>query len=277
MSINQADLIGFIAEHPDATSADVAAHFGSTLGYASTRLKQMVDAKRIVVSKTGKTLTNRRRNHYQVVPVSPDAEKPERATVVEKMAKVKRTPTSENTLVNPQPAVLSIDLTDTIKTLAASLVDSLVSHVVAAVHTDLATKLAASLPNITLPQLPAPTTDAPDAQHHYDDAVVVGGTAAPIKPKARRPKIGVVGLLPQQRVVIDKEFSNDIDLLYWKDESNAALKSLGISCSITFVTKWASHSQMETLKSVGANARFLHGGMDQLRDALTDAYVEYTQ
>ena len=282
MKLRQEELVAFISANPDATSADVTKQFDVSQPYASTRLKQMLDAKRVYVSRKSRSLSNRTRLHYRVVAVEPGAEKPERAAAAAAQAQtttvgttphVQRTPTVENTLVKPLPATLSLDLTEIVRTLANTLVDSLVSHVVAAVHADLAIKLAASLPNIKLPELPAPASE----QHTYDDAVVVAGTAAPSKPvvsTVRKPKIGIVGLLPQQKVIIDKEFSNDIDLRYWKDESNASLKSLGIACATTFVTKWASHSQMETLKSVGANCRFLPGGMEQLRDALTDAYVE---
>ncbi len=270
MGITQVALIDFIRDNPDATSADVAKQFDSSVKYAATRLKQMADAKRIYVSSTNKTLTNRPVHHYRVVDAPPEAQKPERA---EAAAKVKRILTPRSTLVEPSMP-LALDLTDTVSTLTRALVDGLVSRVVAEVQSELAVKLAASLSNIKLPALPAPKI-VPAKANEYDDAAVVAAVAAPAVVRDRKPKIGVVGLLPQQQAMIKNEFGKDVDLRFWKDESNSMLKSIGATCEIVFVTKWAGHSECETLRSVGAKYKFLpSGGLDQLRDAITDVYLD---
>ncbi len=96
----------------------------------------------------------------------------------------------------------------------------------------------------------------------------------PEAPLMDKPRIGIVGLLPQQQECINREFGDTFELRYWKDESTSALKALGRSCELVFITKWAGHSISETLTSVGATWRMVHGGLSDLKDALTALYVE---
>ncbi len=80
-----------------------------------------------------------------------------------------------------------------------------------------------------------------------------------------KPRIGIVGLLPQQQECINREFGDTFELRYWKDESTSALKALGRSCELVFITKWAGHSISETLTSIGATWRMVHGAWRTVR------------
>ena len=81
-------------------------------------------------------------------------------------------------------------------------------------------------------------------------------------------------MLPAQVEVIEREFGDVFNLLYWKEEGSSALKTIARSSEIVFVTRWCAHSATETLKSVGAKWRFVEGGLSELKNLLTALYVE---
>jgi hypothetical protein len=96
----------------------------------------------------------------------------------------------------------------------------------------------------------------------------------PPEPPVIKPRIGILGLLPAQVEVIEREFGDVFNLLYWKEEGSSALKTIARSSEIVFVTRWCSHGATETLKSVGAKWRFVEGGLSELKSLLTALYVE---
>jgi hypothetical protein len=96
----------------------------------------------------------------------------------------------------------------------------------------------------------------------------------PPEPPVIKPRIGILGLLPQQVEVIEREFGDVFNINYWKEEGSSALKTIARSSEIVFVTRWCSHSATETLKSVGAKWRFVEGGLSELKNLLTALYVE---
>jgi hypothetical protein len=96
----------------------------------------------------------------------------------------------------------------------------------------------------------------------------------PPEPPVIKPRIGILGLLPAQVDVIEREFGDVFNINYWKEEGSSTLKAIGRTSEIVFVTRWCSHGATETLKSVGAKWRFVEGGLSELKNLLTALYVE---
>lgn len=91
----------------------------------------------------------------------------------------------------------------------------------------------------------------------------------------RKPKVGIIGLLPRQASILNREFGKKLNIQYWNDAKTSVLKSLGLSCDVVFVhASHASHNSGEILRSVKANARVVMGGMAKMRSALSTYQME---
>lgn len=235
-------LLDYLVDNMGATNNEIAAHFNCTAAYAATRTKQLFDTGYTTREPAGRTITGVQiLRHFAKQTVTPATPKKERLKAEK--------PVGER-LENGGIGEMIQNLSDAIaKQIAASVVVSL-QH-------SLTRELAAVVPQAAAPakQLTLNLANLPE-------------------PAVTKPCLGIVGLLPAQVDVIEKEFAGVFDLRYWKDDGVAALKALGRASEVVLVTKWCNHSATETLKSVGAKWRFVDGGLTELKHMITALYVE---
>ena len=245
------ELLAAIRNTDKATNTALAAEFGCTPAYMATRTKQLFDKGYVTREIVGRTPTGLDIYGYKAHNgVTPTMNKRERLTTVR--------PRRDNGKTS-QPTQ-SDDITSMIQNIGNALAKQIVAQVALNLQPLLQRELAQVIPQqpVEIPQL--------------DVKALISTQTAP--KRERLTKVGIVGLLPQNAGVISTEFHDKFDLKFWDGGSNASLKSLGISCEYVLCTKWCGHKHVETLKSVGANTRFLPGGMESIRETLINMYVE---
>lgn len=248
------ELLAAIRKNDKATNTTLAAEFGCTPARMATRTKQLFDKGYVTREIVGRTPTGNDIYGYKAHNgVTPTMNKRERLTTVR--------PRRDNGKTS-QP-IQSDDIASMIQNIGNALAKQIVAQVALSLQPMLQRELAAVIPEqpVEIPQL--------------DVKALISTQTAP--KRERLTKVGIVGLLPQNAGVISTEFHDKFDLKFWDGGSNSSLKSLGISCEHVLCTKWCSHKHVETLKSVGANTRFLPGGMEQLRETLVNLYLENAQ
>ena len=248
------ELLAAIRNTDVATNRTLCTQFNCTIGYMATRTKQLFDKGYVTREIVGRTPTGTDIYGYKAHNgVTPTMNKRERLTTVR--------PRRDNGKTS-QP-IQSDDIASMIQNLGNALAKQIVAQVALSLQPMLQRELAAVIPEqpVEIPQL-----------------VVKALISTQTAPKRERlTKVGIVGLFPQNAGVISTEFHDKFDLKFWDGGSNSSLKSLGISCEYVLCTKWCGHKHVETLKSVGANTRFLPGGMEQLRETLVNLYLENVQ
>lgn len=154
-----------------------------------------------------------------------------------------------------------------------ALVDSLAAHITAQVMQRVHTRLAAMAAPYAEPQPPAdpPSVDVSAALQ----TLTAPTTTQPAASKL--PRVGVIGLLPNQCGVVATEFGSCMDLEFWNDangDGRRQLEGLSKRCEIVFVhIRHTSHSVEELLKFHGANYRRVGGGVTALKEAMTEYFV----
>ena len=236
------EILEFIRDSGGATNNQIAVRFNVTPAYAATRTKQLFDTGYTTREECGRTVSGAQiLMHHVKKSVTPAMPKQERLKAEK--------PVGER-LENGGIGEMIQNLSDAIaKQIAASVVVSL--------QASLTRELASVIPQHVPPvkQLTLNLANLPE-------------------PAVIKPRVGIVGLLPAQIDVIEKEFGDVFEIRYWKDEGVVALKALGRASEVVLVTKWCNHSATETLKSVGAKWRFVDGGLTELKTMLTALYVE---
>ena len=248
------ELLAAIRKNDKATNTTLAAEFGCTPARMATRTKQLFDKGYVTREIVGRTPTGTDIYGYKAHDlVTPTMNKRERLTTVRARRDNGKT---------SQP-IQSDDIASMIQNLGKALAKQIAAQVALSLQPMLQRELAAVIPEqpVEIPQL--------------DVKALISTQTAP--KRERLTKVGIVGLLPQNAGVISTEFHDKFDLKFWDGGSNSSLKSLGISCEYVLCTKWCGHKHVETLKSVGANTRFLPGGMEQLRETLVNLYLENVQ
>lgn len=244
------ELLAAIRNTDKATNTTLAAEFGCTPASMATRTKQLFDKGYVTREIVGRTPTGIDIYGYKAHNgVTPTMNKRERLTTVRQRRDNGKTshPTQSD------------DITSMIQSIGNALAKQIVAQVALNLQPLLQRELAQVIPQqpVEIPQL--------------DVKALISTQTAP--KRERLTKVGIVGLLPQNAGVISTEFHDKFDLKFWEGGSNASLKSLGISCEYVLCTKWCGHKHVETLKSVGANTRFLPGGMESIRETLINMYV----
>ena len=245
------ELLAAIRNTDKATNTALAAEFGCTPAYMATRTKQLFDKGYVTREIVGRTATGIDIYGYKAHNgVTPTMNKRERLTTVRQRRDNGKTSQSAQ----------SDDITSMIQNIGNALAKQIVAQVALNLQPLLQRELAQVIPQqpVEIPQL--------------DVKALISTQTAP--KRERLTKVGIVGLLPQNAGVISTEFHDKFDLKFWDGGSNASLKSLGISCEYVLCTKGCGHKHVETLKSVGANTRFLPGGMESIRETLINMYVE---
>ncbi len=238
------ELLDFLVDNMGATNNEVAEQFNCTLGYDATRTKQLFDDGYTTREPTGRTLTGSQiLKHFAKRSVTPTMPKKERLKAEK--------PVGER---------LEIGGIGGIGEMIQNLSDAIAKQIAASVVVSLQASLTRELASVVPQQAPKQLT------------LNLGNL--PPEPPVIKPRIGILGLLPAQVEVIEREFGDVFNLLYWKEEGSSALKAIGRTSEIVFVTRWCAHSATETLKSVGAKWRFVEGGLSELKNLLTALYVE---
>ena len=238
------ELLDFLVDNMGATNNEIAEHFNCTPGYAATRTKQLFNTGYATREPAGRTLTGSQiLKHFAKKSVTPAMPKKERLKAEK--------PVGER---------LEIGGIGGIGEMIQNLSDAIAKQIAASVVVSLQASLTRELASVVPQQAPKQLT------------LNLGNL--PPEPPVIKPRIGILGLLPAQVEVIEREFGDVFNLLYWKEEGSSTLKAIGRTSEIVFVTRWCSHGATETLKSVGAKWRFVEGGLSELKNLLTALYVE---
>lgn len=87
------------------------------------------------------------------------------------------------------------------------------------------------------------------------------------------PRIGIVGLLPNQQKLIRNEFAEDIDVRFLRQQHND-LKFFGDYKHVLCMRGFMSHAHTEKIKSMKLPFTMC-SGMSDLRDKLTELWIKY--
>jgi len=88
----------------------------------------------------------------------------------------------------------------------------------------------------------------------------------------KKTRVLIVGLLNEQRQQIQREWGEFFDLKFCEGNT-PNLPDLARSCAVSvLMTKFTSHSQQESLKSVGAKILWCNGGVSDLERVLESAF-----
>lgn len=169
--------------------------------------------------------------------------------------------------VSPDPAPLATP--ETPKSSLDGAIEGLVSALVTRITTDVQTRVEELVAESIEPKLVGMIERM---------TAKVGGkqTAIPVsKPKLLR--VLIVGLLPEQQHMIQKEFSDTLDTRFVGTSENIkVLKSNAAQADRVFAMQdFISHSTVDAIVSAsGVTPVVVKGGMTHLREALTAYYVE---
>jgi hypothetical protein len=235
------ELLDFLVDNMGATNNEIATHFNCTASYAATRAKQLFDTGYTTREPAGRTLTGLQTiRSFAKKSVTPAMPKKERLKAEK--------PVGERLEIG--------GIGEMIQNLSDAIAKQIAASVVVSLQASLTRELASVVPQQAPKQLTLNLGNLPP------------------EPPVIKPRIGILGLLPAQVEVIEREFGDVFNLLYWKEEGSSTLKAIGRTSEIVFVTRWCSHGATETLKSVGAKWRFVEGGLSELKNLLTALYVE---
>lgn len=92
-------------------------------------------------------------------------------------------------------------------------------------------------------------------------------------PTAYRKHVGVIGLFNIHHANIEKEFGNELKLSIFDADCMARLQGLRACHKVVVMTKFVSHKHIDALKAIGQEPLLVNGGMDKLKEALTNIYV----
>jgi hypothetical protein len=242
------ELLAFIAAFPGTSNKQIATRFDTTTAYAATRTKQAFDAGYTRRKVIGHTATGSEIYGNYVV----DAAKVGMPKKERKAAQTASTPKSVGERLE------NGGIGEMIQNLSDAIAKQIASSVVVSLQASLTRELASVIPQHVPPV----------------KQLTLNLANLPPEPAVIKPRIGIVGLLPAQVDIIEKEFGDVFEIRYWKEDGTAALKAIGRACELVLVTKWCNHSATETLKSVGAKWRMVDGGLTELKTMLTALYVE---
>ncbi len=149
----------------------------------------------------------------------------------------------ENAII--QQVISKIDIDDVIKNIAIELAVKVLDYVKSEFK--------------ELPKLQA-VLDKPDNRAKIQD-----------KPKDKpKMRIGVVGVLPNQAKILQKEFGDNFDIRFWtKDQSAQQLSSLASNSDYTVVmVSKIGHWAYETVSKHSSNYVSVSGGISQIRQCI---------
>lgn len=250
--VTRHDIVEFIRANPNCNTTALSGHFGFNVNQAATRMKQLFDQGYVTRHSIGVNSYGHPLYVYNAHANVEGKTKRERLHIVQ--------PAQTKTYDKPiSDQSLDSLVGEFVQSFASTLATAIVGQLKPRLEEELKRALPAALPS------PAITQQDP----HKPVEVIQ---------KARLPRIGVTGLLPQQAGMIQQEFCDTFDITFWNDrngDGQGSLKAMGIGCEVVFYhVNHASHTTENALKAVGAKIIHVNGGMSQMRDALTKYYVE---
>lgn len=238
--MNQVQAIrDFVRANPGCTSIDIAKAIGCDTARASARMSMLAKAGE-ATSTVGSHTLSKRPVHLWTMTAA--------------------TQPSKREYVSSPKVESSLDA------LIESMAEGLVAALVTKVKAKLPVALAGVSPATHLTMLTAP-------QEIVASVVLPPPEPAP-EARTVKPRIGVVGLLPQQAGILQEKFGQHIDLVFWKDDGNAKLKAMAEGCEVVFLhTRHCSHANDQMLKLYKANIRRVTGGVSNMELTIR-AYFE---
>lgn len=89
------------------------------------------------------------------------------------------------------------------------------------------------------------------------------------KPKKRKPKIGIVGLMPIQAGNVSSQFASYADFSFWNDGDDLRSLDAMANCDVVFLhTSHMSHKTQERLEAKRANLVPVGGGSSSMKAAM---------
>lgn len=278
----------YIKTHPGKTNRQVAEALGTSPQMVATATLHDFKKERMVREVVGQTAARVDIYAYYDVENAP----------AHLLAGLPTRSSAQETVVSSQETVVSRRKTK-VKAVKVEGLDALVEQLATTLADQVAAqfkvRLLAQLSGMTLPAVQAPVMPKVSApvvapvMPKAEPTTVYGPLTAvpPARPMVihapepafesapRKHKVLIVGLLPQQAGMISMEFSDALDLSFWKDESTSQLRNSARAADVVVLfTSKISHSHLETVKSVQTKVKQCPGGMTALRDMLTNIFVE---
>ena len=234
----------FVAEHPGCTNAEIAKALNTTS-------KQVASFTSFMSIKAA-TPTLRRESIKMSITNTPTFGfwlSTDQAPSQEKPL--------ERAVQSPQSKKSTLD------TLVDQLASQLVSQLVGKVKSRLVKELERLIPT---PQV----EDTVDVKPLLDRLALPAPT---VEKKDRLPRVGVVGLMPQQAGELSREFGEVMDLRFVSHEVHE-MKSLK-NCDVIFLhVKHMKHAHSQYLATFGVPMHNVNGGVSAMRQALLSHYAE---
>lgn len=131
---------------------------------------------------------------------------------------------------------------------------------------------------LILQRLPlAPSVKAADPATPVPALVATTPIAKPELPKPKKRRIAIVGLLPSQQPLIEKEFKECFDLRYFSadDGRGKGFTTSVAHCDLVIgMANFIGHGAQNNAKAAGVKLEAIHGGISKLRDRLTNYFIE---
>lgn len=93
-------------------------------------------------------------------------------------------------------------------------------------------------------------------------------------PRTRKPKVAIIGLMPQQQGIVSSEYGDAFDLVFPDRERTGRIKELRAD-RIYVMTRFVSHAVTEALKAAKLEFELVPGGMSDLGRLLYAAAGEW--
>lgn len=267
-------ILQYVREHPEGvTSRQTADHFKLSVENISSRLRGLYAAGDLDRQLGGTTLTGREFHIYTL-----RAKEAAKNSVPPSTIKT-RASTTRMRLRGPQ---VPIGIDGLLEQLAASITSNLLTRI----QSNLNTQLTSLIPTaVTAPNLAQPQTSSALVTEPVDQVVAALPSPEEIKDRApktankpTKPKVLVMGLLPNQEGQLVSEFHDALDLEFWNDRTGGRhqqLKSKAKYADMVFNhTAHSAHAYELVIKSIGTPYRRVPGGVTAMREALLNYYVE---
>ena len=95
----------------------------------------------------------------------------------------------------------------------------------------------------------------------------------PEPPKAIKRTVAVVGLLPSNRAAIQGEFGDVFKLSLITADERHKLRGLKEYHKVFVMSKFVAAAHIDILRSIGQEPMIVRGGLNELRDAMTNYFV----
>jgi hypothetical protein len=266
-------ILSYIASHPKTSSATIGEVFGIDHKRAGTLLWNY-ERHGELVKERGPAQGKGSHHYVYSIPAIDIPKNKQELLERQTLVKAQVSPQSELSQpeapmqapapqIQPTETDLGVVLNGVIETMAYALTRQIVNRL----EPMLAEKLELLVAKAVGDSLPEtkPTAEAPATLSTF---------------AAQRRKICVVGLLPNQAHIIEREFKDCFDLRFIRtDESIHQLRNTARNADLTILMAgFINHAMTDALKKEHLERiEFVYGGMSTLRDKLTNHYLATAQ